>query len=125
MNHPSMPDTLAPYSVFRAVGLTLSAAGLILALSASNIAYAQGTPMQDSTSGQSSDDQYKRGETPSGHRYGVIKKGEPHKSDAADTDHSGRNDGMKREAGAGANPIIDRDKRESHEGSGPDPFGRY
>ena len=63
------------------VGLTISIAGLIMALSAP-LVYAQSTPTGETKSGQSSGEQYKRGETPTGQPYGVIKEGEPHKSDA-------------------------------------------
>jgi hypothetical protein len=63
------------------VGLTISIAGLIMVLSAP-LVYAQSTPTGESKSGQSGGEQYKRGETPTGQPYGVIKEGEPHKSDA-------------------------------------------
>jgi hypothetical protein len=62
-------------------GLTISIAGLIMVLSAP-VVYAQSTPTGETKSGQPSGEQYKRGETPTGQPYGVIKEGEPHKSDA-------------------------------------------
>ena len=87
------------------VGLTISIAGLIVALSAP-LVYAQSTPTGETKSGQSSGEQYKRGETPTGQPYGVIKEGEPHKSDAGkkSDDKQGAKGGAKPGAG------LDQDK---------------
>ena len=87
------------------VGLTTSIAGLIMVLSAP-LVYAQSTPTGESKSGQSGGEQYKRGETPTGQPYGVIKEGEPHKSDAGkkmerSDDKQGAKGGAKPEAGSG------------------------
>ena len=97
-----------------AVGLTFSIAGLIMVLSAP-LVYAQGTPMGGATSGQSGGEQYKRGETPTGQQYGVIKEGEPHKSDAGKKmDRSDDKQRAKRDVKPGGG-LVDRDKRETHE----------
>ena len=103
----------APYSP-SSVRLTLSIVGLILAFSASNLVHAQQGPMDSPVPGQSAGDQYKRGETPTGQEYGVIKKGEPHKSDAATKkgDRKGSRDEMKNEPKSGTDSTVDRDKRE-------------
>lgn len=77
------------------VGLTLRIAGLILAFSASNLVHAQQGPMDSTVPGQSAGDQYKRGETPTGQEYGVIKKGEPHKSDAQQKKETAKATGTK------------------------------
>ena len=58
------------------VGLTISIAGFIMALSAP-LVYAQSTPTGETKSGQSSGEQYKRGETPTGQPYGLLKKVSP------------------------------------------------
>ena len=96
------------------VGLTLSIAGLMLAFSAPNLVHAQQGPMDSPVPEQSSGDQYKRGETPTGQEYGVIKKGEPHKSDAATKKghRRGSRDDMKNEAKPGTDSTTDRDKKE-------------
>lgn len=96
------------------VGLTLRIAGLILAFSASNLVHAQQGPMDSTVPGQSAGDQYKRGETPTGQEYGVIKKGEPHKSDAATKkgDRKGNRNEMNNEAKPGTGSTTDGDKRE-------------
>src|SRR6188474_2422513 len=87
------------------VGLTTSIAGLIMVLSAP-LVYAQSTPTGETKSGQPNGEQYKRGETPTGQPYGVIKEGEPHKSDAGkkmerSDDKQGAKGGAKPEAGSG------------------------
>jgi hypothetical protein len=128
MTTSSIFGKIAPHTVPFAVGLTFRIAGLIMVLSAP-LVYAQSAPMGDSPSGpsgQAPSGQYKHGETPTGQEYGVIKQGEPHKSDTAGkkTDRSDH----KHHTNRNAKPfggIVDRDKRETHEGSGPDPFGRY
>ena len=84
-------------------GLTISIAGLIMVLSAP-LVYAQSTPTGESKSGQSGGEQYKRGETPTGQPYGVIKEGEPHKSDA------GKKSDDKQGAKGGAKPGAELDK---------------
>jgi hypothetical protein len=117
-----------PHTVPSAAGLAFSIAGLIMVLSAP-VVYAQSAPMGDSPSGpsgQAPSGQYKRGETPTGQEYGVIKKGEPHKSDTAGkksdrSDHQHQTNPNAKPGGG----LVDRDKRETHEGSGPDPLGRY
>jgi hypothetical protein len=119
----------APHTIRSAAGLAFSITGLIMILSAPVVVYAQNAPMGGSPSGQSSQapsGQYKRGETPTGQEYGVIKKGEPHKSDPAGkkSDRSGHQHQTNPNAKPGGG-IVDRDKRETHEGSGPDPLGRY
>jgi hypothetical protein len=113
MNYPSTSEKAASHSR-PSVGLTLSIIGLMLAFSAPNLVHAQHGPMDSAVPGQSAGDQYKRGETPTGQEYGVIKKGEPHKSDAATKkgDRGGSKDEMKNEAKPGTDSTIDRDKRE-------------
>jgi hypothetical protein len=101
-----------------AVGLTFSIAGLITVLSAP-LVYAQSTPTGGATSGQSGGqsggEQYKRGETPTGQQYGIIKEGEPHKSDAGKKmDRSDDKQRAKRDGKSGGG-LVDRDKRETHE----------
>ena len=92
------------------VGLTISIAGLIMALSAP-LVYAQSTPTGETKSGQSSGEQYKRGETPTGQPYGVIKEGEPHKSDAGKKmDTSADKQRAKGDAKPGAGPDQDKSK---------------
>jgi hypothetical protein len=125
MTTSSISRKIATHTVPSAVGLTISIAGLITVLSAP-VVYAQSAPTGDSGSGQAPSGQYKRGETPTGQEYGVIKKGEPHKGDAAGkksdrSDHKHQTNRNAKPAGG----VVDRDKRETHEGSGPDPFGRY
>lgn len=113
MNYRSTSEKASRHS--RPVaGLTLSIAGLMLAFSAPNLVHAQQGPMDSPVPEQSSGDQYKRGETPTGQEYGVIKKGEPHKSDAATKkgDRRGSRDDVKNEAKPGTDSTTDRDKRE-------------
>jgi hypothetical protein len=121
----SISRKIASHTIPSAVGLTISIAGLIMVLAAP-VVYAQSAPMGDSSSGQAPSGEYKRGETPTGQEYGVIKKGEPHKSDPAGkkSDRSGHQHQTNPNAKPGGG-IVDRDKRETHEGSGPDPLGRY
>lgn len=110
-----------------AAGLGFSAAGLIAALFAPTVLHVQ-TPAEDrAIAEQLKGDEYKRGETPTGHDYGIIRKGDPHKSDAVKKkpDHQHEKHDMKHGTQPETGSTIDRDKRESHEGSGPDPFGRY
>lgn len=132
MNHPPISGKAQSNSLPLVVGLTFSVAGLILALSVSSIVHAQSTPMGNNTPTPSPlsppplAGEHDPGETPSGQEYGIIKKGESHKSEAAKKgpDRSGKKQ-EKREDKPGAGSIIDRDPRETSEGSGPDPFGRY
>ncbi|SOD42555.1 hypothetical protein [Nitrosovibrio sp. Nv4] len=129
MNHSSISGKVPPNSLPLVIELTFSVAGLILALSASCIVHAQSTPVGNNTSTQSPPapgGEYNPGETPSGQEYSIIKKGEPDKSEAAKkgADRSS-NKQEKREDKPGTGSIIDRDPRETSEGSGPDPFGRY
>lgn len=111
--------------------LMLSAAGLIAALSAPTLLHAEASPEDRSIAEQLKGGEYKRGETPTGQDYGIIKKGDPHKSDALEkeAEHPHKKHEMKSDGEPGRSPgagsTTDRDKRESHEGSGPDPFGRY
>lgn len=113
MNYRSTSEKASPHSR-PLVGLTLGIAGLMLAFSAPNLVHAQQGPMDSPMPEQSSGDQYKRGETPTGQEYGVIKKGEPHKSDAATKkgDRRESKDNMKNEAKPGTDSTTDRDKRE-------------
>ena len=113
MNYRSTSKKAASHSRPSA-GLTLSIAGMMLVFSASTLVHAQQGPMDSPAPGQSAGDQYKRGETPTGQDYGVIKKGEPHKSDAATKkgDRKGSGDEMKNEPKPGTGSTTDRDKRE-------------
>ncbi|MDQ3185997.1 MAG: hypothetical protein M3Q16_05950 [Pseudomonadota bacterium] len=72
--------------------------------------------------GKSAPEQYKRGETPTGQKYGIIKEGEPHKSEAAKKPDRSNEKQEKKKPGPGSS--IERDPRETSEGSGPDPLGR-
>lgn len=127
MNYPSIAKKAVLNPLLPTVGLKFSAAGLILALSALNLAYAQDASMGDSAAPGEPGVEYKRGETPTGQEYGIIKKGEPQKSDAAEKKLERMDDKreLNQEAQPRAGSNVDRDKRESHEGSGPDPLGRY
>lgn len=114
-----------------AAGLVLGAVGLVTALS-TPVLHAQISPEGErSVAQQLKGNEYKRGETPTGHDYGIIKKGDPPKNEAArkklDKPHKKHDmkEGAKPDAQPGTGAMVDRDKRESHEGSGPDPFGRY
>ncbi len=79
--------------------------------------------MDSPATGQSGAGQYKPGKAPTGQEYGIIKKGEPHKGEAAGKKPDSSN--KKQESKPGPGAFTDRDKRETHEGSGPDPLGRY
>lgn len=126
MNCPSLSG-----KVRIAAGLAISAGGLIAALSAPAVLHAQTSAEDRAIAEKLKGDDYKRGETPTGHDYGIIKKGDPQKSDALKKkpghphEKHDMNHGTKPETHPGTGSTIDRDKRESHEGSGPDPFGRY
>jgi hypothetical protein len=125
MTTSSISRKIALHTIPSAVGLTISIAGLIMVLAAP-VVYAQSAPMGDSSSGQAPSGEYKRGETPTGQEYGVIKKGEPHKSNAAgEKSNRSTHKHETKQNGKPGGGLVDRDKRETHEGSGPDPFGRY
>ena len=113
MSYRLTSEKAAPYFL-PSVGLTLSVVGLMLAFSVPNLVHAQHGSTDSPVPGQSAGDQYKRGETPTGQEYGVIKKGEPHKSDAATKkgDRRGSRDDVKNEAKPGTDSTTDRDKRE-------------
>ncbi len=97
--------------------------GLMLVLLACGSLHAQTGPMDSPPlGGQSSPEQYKRGETPTGQKYGIIKEGEPHKSEAAKKPDRSNEKQEKKKPGPGSS--IERDPRETSEGSGPDPLGR-
>ncbi|MEP6605662.1 MAG: hypothetical protein ABJA60_06045 [Nitrosospira sp.] len=113
----------APHFLLRIREPMVTVLILVLVFFAYGSVHAQGNSMDSPPSGQSSDGQYKRGETPTGQKYGIIKKGEPHKSEAAKNKSDRSNN--KQEAKPGKGSIIDRDKRKNVEGSGPDPLGRY
>ncbi|KIO49992.1 hypothetical protein [Nitrosospira sp. NpAV] len=121
MNYPATARNEAPRSLWLIIQSGVSALSMILFMYGS--AQAQTGPMDSPPIGQSGAEQYKPGKTPTGQEYGVIKKGEPHKSEAAKKKSDGSSE--KQETKPGSESIIDRDKRESHEGSGPDPLGRY
>jgi hypothetical protein len=117
MTTSSKSREIVPETVSFAVGLTFIIAGLIMVFAAP-LVYAQSAPMGDSSAGQAPSGEYKRGETPTGQEYGVIKKGEPHKSDAAGEksgDHKHHRKGDAKSDGG----LVDRDKRETHEGVRP------
>ena len=118
MNYPATARNEAPRSSQLITHAGFSALGLALILFIYGSAHAQTGPMDSPPIGQSGAGQYKPGKTPTGQEYGVIKKGEPNKKKP---DSSSEKQGTK----PGTEPIIDRDKRETHEGSGPDPLGRY
>jgi hypothetical protein len=113
MSYRATSEKAAPHSL-SSVGRILSIAGLILALFAPNLVHAQHGPMDSTVPGQSAGDQYKRGETPTGQEYGIIKKGEPHKSEAATKkgDRKGSRDEMKNAPKPGTDSTSDRDKTE-------------
>ncbi len=125
MTTSSISRKIAPHTIPSAAGLPFRIVGLIMALAAP-VVYAQSTPMGDSSTGQAPSGEYKRGETPTGQEYGVIKKGEPHKSNAAgEKSNRSTHKHETKQNGKPGGGLVDRDKRETHEGSGPDPFGRY
>lgn len=122
MNYPATARNEAPQSLRFIIQSGYNALGLILILFIYGSAHAQTGPMDSPPIGQSGAEQYKPGKTPTGQEYGVIKKGEPHKSEAAKKKPDGASEKQETKSGES---IIDRDKRETHEGSGPDPLGRY
>ena len=123
MNYPATVRNEVPRSLQLITKSGFSALGLILILFIYGSAHAQTGPMDSPPSGQSGAGQYKPGETPTGQEYGVIKKGEPHKGEAAKKKPDSSNEKQGTKSGTGG--LIDRDKRKTHEGSGPDPLGRY
>jgi hypothetical protein len=123
MKYPSMSKNEAPRLLRRIPESIVTVLVLLLVLFAYGSVHAQGNPMDSPSPGQSPDGQYKQGETPTGQKYGVIKKGEPHKSDAVKNKSNRSNNDQETKSGKGSS--IDRDKRKNVEGSGPDPLGRY
>lgn len=123
MKYPSMSRNEAPHFLLRIREPIVTVLILALIFFAYGSVHAQGNSMDSPPPGQSSDGQYKQGETPTGQKYGIMKKGEPHKSEAAKNKSDRSNN--KQEAKPGKGSIIDRDKRKNVEGSGPDPLGRY
>lgn len=123
MKYPPMSKNEAPRSLRRIPESIVTVLVLVLVFFAYGSVHAQGNPMDSPRPGQSPDGQYKQGETPTGQKYGIIKKGEPHKSEAAKKKSDRSNN--KQETKPGKGSIIDRDKRKNYEGSGPDPLGRY
>jgi hypothetical protein len=125
MTTSSRSRKIAAHTIPSAVALTISTAGLIMVLAAP-VVYAESTPMGDPSSGQAPSGEYKRGETPTGQEYGVIKKGEPHKSDAAgEKSNRGTHKHETKQNAKQGGGLVDRDKRDTQEGPGLDPFGRY
>lgn len=126
MNH-SHPSPLSANEVPRSSGIVSEGAfsllSLMLLLLTLGVAHAQNNPMDSPPLGRSDTGQYKSGETPTGQSYGVIKEGEPHKN--KDTKKKSAPDEKKDTSREGKPNIIERDPSETHEGSGPDPFGRY
>lgn len=123
MKYRSTVRNEAPHSLLHIPEPIVTVLVLVLIFFAYGSVHAQGNPMDSPSPGQSSDRQYKQGETPAGQKYGIIKKGEPHKSEAAKNKSDRSNN--KQEAKPGQGSIIDRDKRKNFEGSGADPLGRY
>ena len=124
----SHPSSISANGVLRSSRIVTAPAfsmlGLMLFLSMLGMAHAQTNPMDSPPIGGADKGQYKSGETPTGQHYGVIKEGEPHKN--KDMKKKPGHPHEKRDAGREGKPnIIDRDPSETHEGSGPDPFGRY
>lgn len=122
MNYPSISRNEMPRFSPLVIQPAFSILGLILVLFACGSVHAQSESTDSPPIGQSAPGQYKRGETPTGQQYGIIKKGEPHKSEAAKkSDRSDKKPETKPRPGS----FTERDPRETSEGSGPDPFGRY
>lgn len=122
MNYPSISKNEVPRSSPLVIEPIFSVLGVILVLFACGSVHAQSGPMDSPPIGKPAPEQYKRGETPTGQKYGIIKEGEPHKSEAPKkSDRSNK----KQEKKPGTESSIERDPRETSEGSGPDPFGRY
>ena len=123
MNSSAIIRNAAQHSSQFVIRSGLSALGLISILFIYGLAHAQTGPMDSPLIAQSGAGEYKPGKTPTGHEYGVIKQGEPHKAEAGKKKPDSSSE--KQEKKSGTEAIIDRDKRETHEGSGPDPLGRY
>ena len=127
MNH-SYPSSISGNGALRSLRIVIEPASsllsLMLFLFMLGTAHAQNNPMDSPRIGQADKGQYKSGETPTGQHYGIIKEGEPHKN--KDMKKKPGHSDEKRDAGREGKPnIIDRDPSQTHEGSGPDPFGRY
>lgn len=123
MNYSATARNEAPRSLRLITRSGFGMLGLISILFIYGSAHAQTGPMDSPQIGQSGAGQNKSGKTPMGQEYDAIKKGEPRKSEAARKKPGSSS--KKQETKPGTESIIDRDKRESHEGSGPDPLGRY
>ena len=83
---------------------------LVLVLFAYGSVHAQGNPMDSPALGQSAAGQYKSGETP---KNKAEKKKPARSNDKQETTREGTPN------------IIERNPKHPHQGSGPDPFGRY
>jgi hypothetical protein len=123
MKYPSIFKNELPHSLTHTLELIATGLVLVLVLFAYESVHAQDSRTDNSTTGQSLDGQYKRGETPTGQKYGIIKEGEPRESEQVKKKSERSN--KKQETKSGTGSVIDRDKRNTHEGSGPDPLGRY
>ena len=127
MNH-SRPSSISRNEVMRSLRIVIEPAfsllSLMLFLFMLGTANAQDNPMDSPPIGGADKGRYKSGKTPTGQRYGIIKEGEPHKN--KDMKKKPDRSDEKRDAGQEGEPnIIERDPSRPHEGSGPDPFGRY
>ncbi|HVW65744.1 MAG TPA: hypothetical protein VHB01_12100 [Nitrosospira sp.] len=127
MNH-SYPSSISGNEAVCSSRVVIKSASsllsLMLLLFVLDTANAQNNPMDSPPIGGADKGQYKSGKTPSGQRYGIIKEGEPHKN--KDMKNKPGYSDEKRDAGREGKPnIIERDPSHPHEGSGPDPFGRY
>ncbi|MEO7559662.1 MAG: hypothetical protein ABIT23_05330 [Nitrosospira sp.] len=123
MSYPAISRNEVLRSLPLVTNPIFSILGLMLILFACGSVQAQSNPVDSPAMGQTGDEQYKPGKTPTGQEYGTIKKGEPHKGEAARKKPDSSN--KKQESKPGPEAFTDRDKRETHEGSGPDPLGRY
>ena len=127
MNHSHL-SSISGNGALRSLRIVIEPASsllsLMLFLFMLSTAHAQNNPMDSPPIGRADKGQYKPGETPTGQHYGIIKEGEPHKN--KDMKKKPGHSDEKRDAGREGKPnIIDRDPSGTHEGSGPDPFGRY
>lgn len=123
MDYPATTKNEASRSLQFITHNGFSVLGLALILFIYGSAHAQTGPMDSPSPGQSEAGQTKPGKTPTGQEYGVIKKGEPYKAETAKKKTDGSSE--KPETKPSAESIVNRDKRENHKGSGPDPLGRY
>jgi hypothetical protein len=110
MKYPSISKNEVRNSLAHTPEPIFSMLVLVLVLFAYGSVHAQGNPMDSPPLGQSAAGQYKSGETP--------------KNEAAKKKSSRSND--KQETNREGTPnIIERNPKHPHQGSGPDPFGRY